>query len=428
MKSFWLVAVRALVATLAASAMRSTSAVPEPGDAFRGSLSRVPAGRWEDAFVTGNGRMGAMLFGSPGNETLVANHWRLFLPLGNREIVPDLARYLPELRRTIREKGYGEAMNFLLGKAKEQGFPGIIPTDPYHPALLVNIRQPVVGEITGYERREDFQTGEVTERWRDSRGEFVRRLFVSRADNLIALSITGPAACDLEFPAVENGLVESEQQTVPGWVMCHNSYRKGKGGFDAAVRILSRDRGRDVLLLIRIAPWKTPLPPEQSEAWAYSPKNPDFERPGRYQPAPPLADSSVVAYRTARDAAALLPEVKKALARVKGDYDSLFLPHARAHAALFNRVSLDLGGRAGRTVPTEDLLAEAARESRLPAALAEKCMMAAAICSFALPASSCRTCRASGPVPGARRGRVISRSTPTSRRPWLRPAARISPI
>ncbi|MEI6392852.1 MAG: glycoside hydrolase N-terminal domain-containing protein [Verrucomicrobiota bacterium] len=36
--------------------------------------------RWEDAFVTGNGRMGAMLFGNPTNETLVANHCRLFLP------------------------------------------------------------------------------------------------------------------------------------------------------------------------------------------------------------------------------------------------------------------------------------------------------------------------------------------------------------
>ncbi len=62
------------------------AAMPE-----HGSISQNPALRWEDAFVSGNGRMGAMLFGDPNNEVFVANHCRLFLPLGNREIVPDLA-------------------------------------------------------------------------------------------------------------------------------------------------------------------------------------------------------------------------------------------------------------------------------------------------------------------------------------------------
>ena len=136
-------------------------AVAEEGH-FHGSISRTPAKRWEDGFVTGNGRMGALFFGEPGNETLVANHCRLFLPLGNREIVPDLAQYVPELRRIIREKGYGPAMKFFSGKAKEQGYPGLIPTDPFHPGLFVNIRQKAAGPVTDYERTEDFQTGEVT--------------------------------------------------------------------------------------------------------------------------------------------------------------------------------------------------------------------------------------------------------------------------
>jgi len=52
----------------------------------RGAATHAPAKRWEEAFVSGNGRMGAMLFGDPENETFVANHCRLFLPLGSREI------------------------------------------------------------------------------------------------------------------------------------------------------------------------------------------------------------------------------------------------------------------------------------------------------------------------------------------------------
>jgi alpha-L-fucosidase len=339
---------------------------------FRGAVSHTPAQRWEDAFVTGNGRLGAMLFGDPQNDTLVANHCRLFLPFGNREIVPDLARYLPELRQTIREKGYGAAMGFLLGKAKEQGYPGIIPTDPYHPGLFINIKQPAVGAIKDYERIEDFQTGEVTVRWKDDRGAFKRRLFVSRTDNLVALSLTGPAPSELVFPAVGHPLIQPQQQTTPEWVTYHNVYAKGKGGFDAAVRVIRKDEGRDVLLLIRIAPWKTPLPKERSEAWAYMPENHDFRHPGDYEAVPELADSSVVAYGAVDAAKELMPRVQKSLASVRPDYSRLFAPHAKAHGELFNRVALDLGGGPDGGKATEALLDLAKKEDRLPPALMEK--------------------------------------------------------
>ncbi len=334
--------------------------------------SVTPGKRWEDAFVTGNGRMGALLFGNPTNETFVANHCRLFLPLGSREIVPDLARHVPELRRIIREKGYGDAMQFFLGKAKEQGYPGLTWTDKFHPGVLINLRQPAKGAIRDYQRTQDFATGEVVEHWRDDRGEFRRRMFVSRPDNMIALHVTGPVPCELLFPAIEHELVESKQEAGPGWVVCHNLYRKGKGGFDTAVRIVRRDGDRDVLLLIRIAPWKTPVPRKASEAWVYSPDHPDFRTPGAFKPAPSLADSSVVAYLSAGDAAALLPQLKSSLAAVDADYDALFAPHSKAHGALFNRVTLDLGGGADRGKTSEELLDLAKHENRLPAALMEK--------------------------------------------------------
>jgi len=338
----------------------------------RGVRSLAPGKRWEDAFVTGNGRLGAMLFGNPAQGTFVANHCRLFLPLGNREIVPDLAAHLPELRRIIRDRNYGEAMKFWLGKAKEQGFPGLTWTDKFHPGVSVDIRQPQEGEVRDYERTEDFATGEVAERWRDRRGEFRRRCFVSRTDNLVALSLTGPAACELSFSGIEHELIDSRQQTTPDWVTSHNVYRNGKGGFDTAVRIVRRDEGRDTLLLIRIAPWKTPMPIDRSEAWATSPDNPDFARPSVFQAAPPLAASSVVAYRTADDAKALLPQLVASLTDVGTDYETLLAPHVRAHRELFERVTLDLGGGAERALSSEELLGIASREQRLPAALMEK--------------------------------------------------------
>ena len=69
----------------------TTSGFTAPPLPERGAASTVPAKRWEEAFVTGNGRMGAMLFGDPVNETLAANHCRLFLRSGGSVISPTLS-------------------------------------------------------------------------------------------------------------------------------------------------------------------------------------------------------------------------------------------------------------------------------------------------------------------------------------------------
>ena len=390
-EGFTSVVVALAVCAASAPAAKVVAAAQPKDIPARGSFSLEPAKAWEFAFVSGNGRMGAMVFGDPTNETVIANHCRLFLPLGSREIVPDLAKYVPELRKVIREQGYEKAMDYFLAKAGEQGFPGIIATDPFHPGLFVNVRQEIDGPVSDYLRTENFQTGEVQVRWRDAKGPYSRRLFVSRTANVIVLSLNGPGPgklnCELLFQAVSHNLVQPEQQTSADWVTYHNVYARGKGGYDAAVRIITKGgqtqaegdkvkvSGADeVLLLMRIVPWKTPLPKDQSEAWAYSTDNPDFAegRLGIYKPVPPLAESSVVAYRAIADSSALMPKIKEALGTVSGNYTALLEPHAKAHGELFNRVTLDLGGGEERNMSSEALLDLAAREQRLPAALLEK--------------------------------------------------------
>lgn len=372
----------------------------------RGAASHAPAKRWEEAFVTGNGRMGAMLFGRPEHDILVANHCRLFLPLGSREIVPDLASCLPELRAIIRKEGYRKAMDFILKKAKDQGYPGIVFTDPLHPGFFIHIKHNPQGEIKDYVRTQDFRTGEVAVRWADDRGKFARRVFVSRTDNLIVFSLTGPGKggldCELAFPQprppqrkikdpgwrpdVKDNMIVCKQEVAANSVTYHNTYAMGKGGYDAAVRIKTNG-GRaqadgdkvkitgadEVVLLMRIVPWKTPMPKERSEAWAYAPAHPDFsERLGKFVAVPPLADSSVVPFLKDADADALMPQLAKSMATVYASYDALFAPHARSHAALFERVSLDLKSGKDRKRTSADLLAETRKSGRLSAALMEK--------------------------------------------------------
>jgi alpha-L-fucosidase 2 len=395
----WLICLAFLVFGMVADLRAET--LPE-----RGAASHEPAQRWREAFVTGNGRMGAMLFGGVEQDTLVGNHCRLYLPRGSREIVSDLAAELPEYRRLIRGEGYEVAKDYLNKIAAAQGDEGLVRTDPFHPGFFIHIHQEPEGEIQDYVRTQDFRTGELTVRWRDDRGLFQRRVFVSRTLNLIVCSLTPPAGadldCDLEFPLpappdirvkgstwradVKKGMIDTRRTIAPDLVTFHNTYTMGKGGYDAAIRILTtggsveavgdrlRVRGaREVLMLMRMVPWKTPMPPEQSEAWAYSPKHPDFqERVGRFDPGPSLADSSVVPYLKDADALVLMPQLVESLKAVESSYEALFASHAKAHGALFERVSIDLGGNADRRRTSADLLAETQRTGKLSPALAEK--------------------------------------------------------
>jgi len=222
----------------------------------------------------------------------------------------------------------------------------LVWTDPFHPGFELKIKLPAAGEVRDYWRAEDFQTGEVAVHWRDDRGSFERRLFVSRPADVIVLALRGPGAgrltCTLAVPAITNRLVESQPVTDRDGMACHNVYRNGKGGYDSALRVVCRGgqaacdgeqisiRAADeVLVLMRIAPWKQ------------------------------AGESN-------------LPALRAALAQVPADYGRLLAPHAAAHGAIFNRVALDLNGGADRKQPTEVLLERAAKEGKPAPALLEK--------------------------------------------------------
>jgi hypothetical protein len=311
-----------------------------------GTVSIAPARKWEDSLATGNGTLGALLAGDPRKDTLIANHCKLWLPLGSREVVPDVGRFLPELRKVIAEKGYGAAQKFFEDKAAQQGWDGkLIWTDPFHPGFFLKIDQPADGPVTDYARVEDFSTGEVRAQWRTGQGEFSRRMFVSRTDNVIAVKLTGPAgklSLGLAIPPIGNKLIQGAFIHEKEWITSHNTYVNGKGGYDSAVRIaamggdVTRDAGGvsisnadSVTLIMRLEPYKA-------------------------------AASGSLAKLTA------------SLGACKMDYDALLKPHAAAHGAIFNRVSIDLGGGAERGLSSEALLDIAKKQNRMPAALLER--------------------------------------------------------
>jgi len=82
--------------SLQAAESKAFPVTPVSDSAFlmprHGTISLHPAKRWEDSLAAGNGQMGALLAGDPRHETLIVNHCKMWLPLGSREVAPDVGK------------------------------------------------------------------------------------------------------------------------------------------------------------------------------------------------------------------------------------------------------------------------------------------------------------------------------------------------
>ncbi len=327
----------------------------------RGFVSKAPASKWEEALVSGNGIHGAMVFGKPEDEAVVINHGQLYLPLHKPLPAPETATILPEIRGLMAGGQYQKAADRVVELANQNGYSGKHWTDPFIPACDLKIAMPPNGPIRDYERSVDFSNGVASVSWADDRGRFTRRLFVSRADDVIVMSIKGPAAakvnCKLGLakrpttgtggwgPAAmfKNGIKDVAIASQPGLLTYRssfkNAYEGGLQGYEVVAKVIPKggtmraDGGSlhvegadEVMILLRVAPLQ------------------DFGK-------------------------SRLGETAAALDGLAPDFEKLLAPHAAIHGGIFNRVKLDLGGGADRSLPVEDLIAKSRIGATNPALL-----------------------------------------------------------
>lgn len=329
----------------------------------RGFISSQPAETWQQGLLSGNGTIGANVLSRPLDETIIFTHERLFLPKGPPLMPPLTAPRLFEIRRLIDQGLYTQATELAFNLSEQKGF---MYPDPFVPAFDLSIRMDTEKDISDYMRSVDFQTGEVTVHWSNSRGVFERRLFVSRKHGVAVLLITGPGKgvnCRLELKTRE-----SSQKLEP---------RKLK----------SSDRTfKKNITDVKITAEKTALTFRNSFAQAYPGSIHALEGVARVVvkngAAVPEGKTLVV---TGADQVMLFIDIRmiydpenskieamnKNLAALTTDYESLLQSHARIHGELFNRVRLNIGGGSDHELTTEELLAKTTNEI-LSKALIEK--------------------------------------------------------
>jgi len=170
-------------------------------------VMRQPATRWQDGLPTGNGNVGALMYGRICDEQVLLNHEAVWHRKGEPRPV-DLADLLPELRAMIEAERYREAQEFFQAQCDARG--GVwCRTDPYQPACDIRVRTDTGGPFRSYRRGIDFPTGVAWTRWRDGTAAYHRELFVSRADDVVVLRMRadrpGQVSCRVSLEPHDGG-------------------------------------------------------------------------------------------------------------------------------------------------------------------------------------------------------------------------------
>ncbi|MFD3331722.1 glycoside hydrolase N-terminal domain-containing protein [Streptomyces sp. NPDC058700] len=148
-----------------------------------GTWEPAPASRWEDAFLTGNGRHGALVHGDPEDDRVIVTHHTLVRPNNPPAATapPRLAAALPALQDALLAGDPTAAAAFTDGRPLRW-------VRPFHPGFLTRVRRPPDIPALPVRRSVDFTTGVVS----CLRGERRSEVFVSRADDVLVQYVTSP--------------------------------------------------------------------------------------------------------------------------------------------------------------------------------------------------------------------------------------------
>ncbi|MCF7674257.1 MAG: glycoside hydrolase family 95 protein [Akkermansiaceae bacterium] len=141
--------------------------------------------KWDEAMPLGNGRLGAMVFGSTAVERVQLNECTLWGGSPDDYFNPEAGKHLPELRSLIFEGKIHEAQRIA---DKMLGNP--ICQKPYQPLGDLRLRFPGHQQVEGYVRALDLDQAISTTTYQIDGVDFKREVFVSAPDQAMVIHIS----------------------------------------------------------------------------------------------------------------------------------------------------------------------------------------------------------------------------------------------
>jgi hypothetical protein len=308
-----------------------------------GFISFQPPARWEEGLITGNGKLGALIFGNAGAEKIIFSHEKLFMPKYYPTDAPPIYKYLDEIRELVLD-GKGEAAADLALKAGEEvGITDLIWTDPLIPACQLEFETMISHPVLNFARSVNYETGEATTAWQTEEGLFHRTMFVSRPENIAVLKITSPDRSKLNMKFRLSQLPVDEEEL--------------EVAYDDLIKDVSAsiDGNRLVYTTEFKRQWQGSLKGLNVTAEVTSAEGKIYTSDGWLF----VENASEVLILVAMKLFYSLPVETKVLEIVISDknYQTLLAAHSKVHGEMFNRFSLDLTpGKTGQ-MSSEALLA-----------------------------------------------------------------------
>ncbi|WP_309119302.1 glycoside hydrolase N-terminal domain-containing protein [Paenibacillus sp.] len=311
---------------------------------------------WREALPSGNGTIGASVYGAVQEETVVINHADLW-HWGRKDELPDVRFHLAETRRLMDEKRFLEASWLLANALKERGYKTTLASRFPHSAI--RLLMPCAQPFRKYERSLRMDTGEVEVGWNDGETRYTRTLFVSRADDCLAYAIQADAPSSVSGDIALRLHPSDRWQNEPEFQELERSVtvrtETGEGG--AYVFYGARnDDGTDFGAVLRLIP--------EGGRIAEGPESLRFEGAERVL-------ALVKTFVSCEDREREWSRLKAELSGVSLGYEELLARHVRLHGPLFRSAALELADSDDDTRSNEQLLLEA-YDGEAPTALAQK--------------------------------------------------------
>ena len=149
-----------------------------------------PARDWENATPIGCGRMGAMIYGLPGEEQLQLTEERIWAGSERPDAAPDLREKLDVLRRMLL-KGRGAEADQWATEHMGDAFARVSSQETAGDLFVLTGDTDADGEAEGYARRLDLISGVASVSYSRGGHLYTREFFASYPDNVIAARFTG---------------------------------------------------------------------------------------------------------------------------------------------------------------------------------------------------------------------------------------------
>ncbi len=155
-----------------------------------GFCSIVPGS--DALLISGNGHMKIDVPCNPYSEQIVFHHESLLMPYKKSFQSPKIADIFPKVRQMLLDGKYREAVDSALEEWRKSPIYRQLGGHFTVPAFTMHLDFPKTSSVRDYLRTVDFESTELKVHWTDERGDWVRRTFTSRPDNVVVQWLTAP--------------------------------------------------------------------------------------------------------------------------------------------------------------------------------------------------------------------------------------------